>query len=313
LDIRQIRTFVHIAEFQSFTRASTYLHISQPALSRQIRLLEAELGLQLFRRHGHGAELTSDGVAFLKRCAKVLSEFETLKTAFTSGAPKLNTTGKVGIGCPVPASRFLTGSFIAKMRDEHSGVSLRIVEGFSALIHEWLISGSIDLAFLYGTHPGHILTSELLLHENLYAIGAPTPYNKALQSITMAELVRSPLILDNKPHVARRLVEPYITNKTKVIEVSALSLILELARQGQGYGILPSSAVAYHVASNKVVAIPIVEPSLNWEVSICYSTLRPLSDAAELVLDAIRAEVMNRVKSGDWAATLAPKLAELGE
>jgi LysR family nitrogen assimilation transcriptional regulator len=213
----------------------------------------------------------------------------------------------------VPASRFLTADFVAKMRDEQSGVSLRVVEGFNALIHEWLVSGSIDLAFMYGASPSHILTSEPLLHENLYAIGAPTPYNKALQSITMAELVRSPLILGNEPDVVRKMVEPFFAGNTQVIEVSALSLVVEMAREGQGYSILPSTAIPILISTNEVVAIEIVDPGLNWEVSISYSNLRPLSDAAELVLDAIRAEVINRVKSGGWPATLAPKLAKRGE
>jgi LysR family nitrogen assimilation transcriptional regulator len=84
MDIRKIRTFVHIAELGSYSRAATFLHVSQPALSRQMRLLEGELNLSLFHRHGHGVELTDEGLAFLDRCRDVLMDFEQLRQDFRS-------------------------------------------------------------------------------------------------------------------------------------------------------------------------------------------------------------------------------------
>src|SRR3546814_17248555 len=84
MDIRKIRTFVYVSELKSFTRASVFLHISQPALSRQIRLLEEEVGVKLFVRSGHGVELTEQGTIFLDRSVGFLSQFASLRADFTN-------------------------------------------------------------------------------------------------------------------------------------------------------------------------------------------------------------------------------------
>src|SRR3546814_14349012 len=84
MDIRKIRTIVYVTGLKSFTRASVFLHISQPALSRQIRLLEEEVGVKLFVRSGHGVELTEQGKIFLDRSVGFLSQFASLRADFTN-------------------------------------------------------------------------------------------------------------------------------------------------------------------------------------------------------------------------------------
>lgn len=82
MDFKQVRYFVHVADLRNVTRAAAVLCISQPALSRQMRLLELELGTKLFHRHGHGVVLTSNGDLFLDRCAHLLNQFEDVRGLF---------------------------------------------------------------------------------------------------------------------------------------------------------------------------------------------------------------------------------------
>ncbi len=304
MDLRQIRTFVHIAELHSFTRASAFLNVSQPALSRQMKLLEEDLGIKLFHRHGHGVDLTNDGAAFLERCRQVLSEFESLRKDFLTRGQGAGVTGTASLGLPVPATRFIGRAFLADLYREHSGVSLRVVEGFSALLHEWLLSGSLDLAILYGPRPSKILTTEPLLIEDLHAIVAVNDINRYRPWISAEELAEMPLILPNRPHVLRSLVDQLNLRKVKIIEVGAISMMIELARAGQGVTILPRSAVDSALLSGDLIALPIHEPNLSWDVSVCYSNVRPLSGAAEIVLRLLRKEIRTKVHQGTWKARL---------
>jgi len=107
MDIRQIRTFVYVAELKSFTRASAFLHISQPALSRQIRLLEEEVGIKLFIRSGHGVELTEQGKLLLERSIGFLNQFASLQAGIKHKSKETDPAGKVRLGLPVPATRFV--------------------------------------------------------------------------------------------------------------------------------------------------------------------------------------------------------------
>jgi LysR family nitrogen assimilation transcriptional regulator len=304
MDFRQLRTFVHIAELHSFTRASASLHVSQPALSRQMRLLEEELGIKLLHRYGHGVKITEDGRMFLDRCRQLISEFEGLKRDFQAHGRDATTTGSVSVGLPVPATRFLGSTFIGDFNTHYSGIALRIVEGFSAMLHEWLLSGSLDLAIIYGPTRSKILTSEPVLVEDLYAITAATPENRLRTSISATELASGPLILPNRPHILRDLVDQLPFKCPSFIEVGAITMMIELARAGKGYSILPHSAVDAAIAAGDIVALPIHGPNLSWEVSICYSNLRPLSAPAEVMRRLIRKELIRMVIEGHWTARL---------
>lgn len=295
MDIKRIRTFIHVAELRSFTRASAALSVSQPALSRQIRLLEEELGVKLFHRDGHGVELTQEAMALLDRGRTLLSDFEKFKHDFRTLGKDAAITGSVSLGLPVPATRFLRSTFISDFNSHYSGIALRIVEGFSGLMHEWLMSGSLDLAVLYGPRQSKVLASQPILTEPLYAIAAATHGNRTRASIDIAELVRRPLILPSRPHVLRDLIDRLHLADVSYLEVDAISMMIELAQKGMGYSILPRRAVDAAVLAGEVVAIAIDEPNLAWEVSICHSSVRPLSAAAELLLRLIHNELRARL------------------
>lgn len=305
MDIRQIRTFVYVAELKSFTRASAFLHISQPALSRQIRLLEEEVGVRLFLRSGHGVELTDQGRTLLERCVGFLNQFESLRDGFGDGGSN-NTAhvGHVAIGLPVPAARFISLRLFDELKAHYPGISLKIAEGFNPLIHEWLLSGSIDLAILYGPFESLILRRELLAVEELYAIGAATEKNRSRTTISAQELLKETLILPNRPHILRTIVDEHAVNDVSVIEVNAITLMFEFARAGRGYSILPGNSLN-PAATSDLVALKIVDPVFSWDVSIWYSSLQELSEGAHVVRQLIHDEIVRLVHEGRWSALLA--------
>jgi LysR family nitrogen assimilation transcriptional regulator len=301
VDLKQIRAFAHIAELRSFTRAAAFLHISQPALSRQMRLLEEELKMKLFQRQTHGVELTNEGLAFFNRCREVLTNFEQLRQDFSPAqGTRLSVMGSVSVGLPVPASRFATPRLLAAARDAYPGLSVRFVEGFSGLLHEWLISGSLDIAILFEPRTSKILTSKALLMENLFAICKPDNAFGGQAFIEAKDLGTMPLILPHRPHILRELVDSLHLNHVEVVEIDSASLMIELAASGIGITILPRESVSHAVRAGDVIALPILNPTLSWQVTVCYSNVRPLSLGARVVLDLLRKDISHRVTSGEW-------------
>src|ERR1700675_1303336 len=107
MELRQLRSFVHIAELGSFSLAAERLHIVQPALTRQIQSLETELGVRLFVRHGRGVMLTSQGEALSFRAIAILREVEQVRSDFRTDGNFLS--GEISFGMPPTVAEVLSG------------------------------------------------------------------------------------------------------------------------------------------------------------------------------------------------------------
>lgn len=304
MDFRQIRYFVHVAEFRNITRASSMLRISQPALSRQMQLLERELGTKLFHRKGHGLVLTSDGTLFLEHCTRLLNQFEEVKNLFQARQRGSELTGVVGIGMPVPMIQMFAAPFLTEFNHHYPGIFLRMAEGFSALLHEWLLSGSMDLAMLYGTSNSKVLVQERLLVEDL-ALLAPShlPFAREGKPMFLRGIGDTPMILPHRPHALRDILDQNGFIPEDVIEVDALTLMTELVCEGKGVTLLPKLSANWF-RGRDVTVVPLLDDGMHWDVALCYSSVRPLSCATREVHRAIKAEVKRLVQTGRWPARL---------
>lgn len=310
MDFRQIRYFVHVADFRNITRASSMLRISQPALSRQMQLLEQELGTKLFHRQGHGLVLTADGALFLDHCTRLLKQFEEVKALFQQRRNSSELTGTVGIGMPVPMIQMFADPFLGEFTKAYPGIFLRMAEGFSALLHEWLLSGSMDLALLYGVSSSKTLVQERLLIEDLYLLASTdAPFAQVGKPIYLREIGDTPMILPHRPHALRDIVDQNGFQPKEIIEVDALTLMVELTKVHKGVTLLPRLTLN-QVSDADVVVMPLADPGMSWDVTLCYSSLRPLSEAARQVHRSVRAEVKRLVMSGRWQARLTAAIEE---
>lgn len=301
-----MRAFVHVADQRSFSRAASVLRITQPALSRQIRQLEEELGTKFFHRHGHGVALTNTGAILFERCKRILSDVEDLRGEIGRQLPRPGITGTVTLGVPAPMAWRFAHPFLSRFGQQFPGVTLRVVEGFSAFLHEWLLSGTVDLAVLYGPRPSKIIEATELLIEDLFAIGPPSFADR--KAITVEELSKHPLIVPHPPHVIRTLAHEAGLQPSRFVEVDALSLMVELAHQGKGFSLLPMTAVRQELLSGYVAALAIQKPALSWSVSLCRNDLRPVSPASEALFAHVKREVAELVRAGQWDARLAAGL-----
>ena len=126
MNLRHLRAFAAIADAGGFARAATRLHLSQPALSRQIHTLEADLGVLLFDRVGRGVRLTAQGEDLLERSRRLLAEAEALGER--ARELKGGATGILRVGATPQVIENLLAPFLVHYRRRHSGVEVHLVE-----------------------------------------------------------------------------------------------------------------------------------------------------------------------------------------
>ena len=205
MDLKRLRYFVCVSELGSFTLAARNLGIAQPALSRHLRRLEAECGSPLLRRNGRGAELSDVGRLVLDHGRSLLEQIDRLEAGLKAakGAP----AGAVNVGMPPSVATILVEPLFHRVRREYPAIRLHISEAFSGDVREWLVGGRLDVGVLYSHGRAANLVGQHLLVEDMFLCCAPSARDAGQPLVTLAEAVKSPLILPGRPHGLRILVD----------------------------------------------------------------------------------------------------------
>ena len=151
MELRQLRYFLGVCEAGSLLKASARLHVAQPALGQQMSTLEDELGVRLLLRSSKGVTPTSAGNAFLEHAKLVLADVERASQAVREAGSV--PSGSVAIGLPTTVSLGATLPILRACRERLPQVRLKIVEAYSGFLKEWLQSGRLDVAILFGDKP----------------------------------------------------------------------------------------------------------------------------------------------------------------
>ena len=266
MNLKQLEYFVQVAELGSFSKAAVVLDIAQPALSRQVRSLETELHQQLFLRNGRGVTLTDAGKRLFDHSVAVMQLMAHAREDL--GASRNEPIGRVIIGLPPSMGRQLTLPLIDRFKKELPAARVAIVEGLSTHIVEWVTTGRIDIGLVYNpeAQPGLEITP--LLQEQLGLVGhAPKGKRKrvALPPLPMKELSNYPLIVPERVHAMRRLLDTQAALagiKLDIAwEVSSVPSIIDLVCAGYGYAVLTASGVAASARSGELVTRRLVDPT----------------------------------------------------
>lgn len=295
MDLKQLEYFVRVAELGSFTRASIALDIAQPALSRQVRLLEVELHQTLLARNGRGALPTEAGKLLLAHGRGILHQVERAREEL--GRVRGSLAGRVAVGLPTSLARVATVPLTRAFRAELPDASISISEGLSAALQDALIAGRLDIALLYNAQPSADLEIVPLHEEDLLLVqgcqvGSILP---AASTLTFTELAKLPLVIPSRPNAIRMQMESEAANLglqlTIALEIDGVSAILDLVAEGVGYGVLPRNSVRNLPRPGGYRFSTITQPTLRARVSMATSSQRPATLTQQLTHELLRRTV----------------------
>lgn len=255
MDLHQLRTFVAIADAGGVARAAIRLNLSQPAASRQMQVLEAELGVQLFDRIGRRVRLTNEGEDLLWRSRQLLADAQSLRER--ARALEAGHTGIIKIGATPPMIETVLTGFLAGHRQRHPGVAIHIKEDGGAGLISRLERGDVQLAYVPAgddrfagrlLYPVHVMAVMREAHP-LYRRGA----------LELSQLANEPLVLLRRGFGSREWFDAACQTANirpnTLLESSSHNAVVGLAAAGYGIGILPS---AVRLPDEGVHAMPLV-------------------------------------------------------
>lgn len=306
MEFLDLHYFVSIAETGSFSKSALQNNIAQSALSRRVRDLEAELGAALFYRNGRGVVLTDAGEVFLARARGILAEREALRQDMRAAAGEMDGTVKLAV--PPSVGLVLLAPLLRQIRADLPRVKMRVMEGFSGHVADWLAAGKVDLAVLYKMKSSALLDAEHLLFEDLFLISAPdAPPLGVGAEVPLAGLVSEELVLPGMPHGLRVLVEEAAAKLgvtlNVAMELETLPTILDLVATGGIRTVLPLTAVSRELQTGRLVAQRIA-PVISRELILAHAPHRATSPVTKAVVRLIRTQISDLVRSGTWAGRL---------
>lgn len=295
MDLKQLEYFVRVAELGSFTRAAIELDVAQPALSRQVRLLEVELRQALLVRNGRGAVPTEAGKLLLQHGRGILHQVERAREDL--GRLRGGLAGRVAVGLPNSVARALAVPLTRAMRDVLPEARLSISEGLSAGLQEGLASGRLDIAVLYNAQPSRELDLSPLLEEDLVLVQRRPPglhEDPPPGPIELVDVAPLPLVIPTRPNAIRMHVESAMADigcrPNVALEIDGVTSILDLVLDGAGCAILSRNALLHSPRPSAYTARQIGTPGLRIRLSLATSLQRPATPVQKATLDLIRAK-----------------------
>jgi DNA-binding transcriptional LysR family regulator len=271
MEIRQLRAFIAIAELGTFTAGALRVHVTQAAISMQIRQLENELGAKLFVRAPRRVMLTEAGEQLLHRARQILRDHDAAldEIAELTGAER----GRLRIGS---ASAMVTTDVLPKLlkevRKQHARAEITVASGTSEALVQQILAGELDVAFVSLPVEARGINTERLIQDQLVAIASPRHLLAKQRTISAYTLAGEKLILGERGGNTRRLIDQFFEEAGITLQVS-----MELSRQASirrmveedmGVGIVPLQSVEEEVERGRLVRWWIEGAQINWELGI---------------------------------------------
>jgi DNA-binding transcriptional LysR family regulator len=309
VDLKQLKAMVTVAEVGSVTRAAELLHLVQPAVTRQIRALEQELGVELFERTRHGMRLTDAGAVMVDRARRALLELGRARAELRPS--RTGVTGIVTVGLLESTADLLTESLVTAVRRDYPNVELRVLTGYSGHLQRWLDDGDLDLSLLYNLAGVPSLNVVPLATEQLWAVAPPDDALDPRRPVSLAAVATHPIVMPAPGHALRALIDSASAQAgvgfVVSVETNSLRLQKQLVLGGHGWTILPGVGIADDVASGRLAAAPLSAPEIRRLIVMAIRRSARIPTAAEVVARELAHQVRAAVREGRWlSARLEP-------
>jgi LysR family transcriptional regulator, nitrogen assimilation regulatory protein len=305
VDTHRLKYFLRVAEEGSITRAAKVLGIAQPALSRQVQLLEEDLGISLFRRNRRGVELTEEGERLRASTAAPLRQLELAVQYVASPLARLERAMMLGL--PETAIDVLSAPLIAALTTAFPRVTFSVATGSTDHLVEAMLKGSVDVAVINPVPDDRVFYRPLLV-EDLVVVGGPQSGLDPRDELTFAELTQLPLVIPRSPTgIGNALENAALRAKVTIgyrTTTDSLLVVKSLVEANLVHAVLPRSACERELASGQLRCTTLSEMSLTQQLGVA-ATARlelPREFTAE-VGNTLREEVSRLIKTGRWNAT----------
>lgn len=283
MDLKQIESFVRVAELGSFTKAATAMGIAQPLLSRHVRQLEVSLRQNLLSRNGRGVTITDAGRVLLEHGRGILHQVALAQEEL--GSVRGALAGRISIGLPPSLSRLLTVPLVKAFRSALPQAQLTLTEGFSLLMLESLRAGRLDMALVYNPAAAPDLEISTLHEDPLVLIAGAKPQHPLQTTLSFSDLSKLPLILPSRPNAFRLLIDAEMARTNHkpniVLEIDGLNAILELVKENLGYAVLPAYTLRNFNNPKDFTTHRIEKPRLQIQLALVRSARRAVTATHE--------------------------------
>ncbi|KQP15102.1 LysR family transcriptional regulator [Pseudorhodoferax sp. Leaf267] len=306
-DLQKWRAFLAIAELGSLTRAALFLDSNQSLLSRHLNALERECKARLFNRTGRGVALSDVGQRIFPLVKALLSDAEQLEAEILGEARE--PAGRVTLGSLPSITNPMVGRLFKQLREKHPGVQLKVLEGSSGQVEEWLADARVDIAILYRYGSAPPESEQALAMVDSYLIGAAGDRLTAADEVPFSALDGLPFILPGVPNGLRTALDAMARHEritlAPVIEADSLPLMRSTVAEARLYTVLPIHAVWSEVQEGKLQAARIASPTLQRIVSMAMARSKGPSRAVAAVAAEIVQIVEDSARSGMWRSGAA--------
>ncbi|MBB3114607.1 DNA-binding transcriptional LysR family regulator [Paenibacillus phyllosphaerae] len=293
MDLKQLHYFTAVAEAGSFTQAARQLHITQPSLSKMVRLLEEELGVQLIDRSAKQIALTDAGWTILRSAKQVLQSVEHM----TSELEEVVTLkkGTLRLGIPPMIGGYFLPSIIEKFLSNYPQIQLHVIEQGGKSLEQDVLHGDLDFSMVIlpvkEEEQFHIVPC---MHENLQLVVHVQHPLAQLESVSLAQLEQEAFIMFRNDFTLHHLIIEHCQRAgftpRIVLESSQWDFMTEMVAAKYGVTLLPEG-ISKQLDPRRFAAIPIRQPVIPWQLSMVWRKDKYLSFAAREWIRVVQAEL----------------------
>lgn len=289
MELKQLRAFVRVADVGSISQAALALGLTQSSLSRIIAALEGEFGRPLFLRTGRGVLPSSAGLAALPHARRIVLAADQL-AAEIQGADE-GPGGTVTVALLPSVMSEIAGTLYEAVREANPRITLRLLEGFSGRVEEWLADGRADIGVMSRYLKSHARHEEVVATSHLMLVGAAVRPRER-DTVRFRELASVPLVLPAYPNGMRVALDNAARRLRIALKVVAEADSIEAQKaivRRRGCSMIISRQTARHeIAGGEFDARTIVEPRVARHLVIATTAHHPPGAAARQVLGLLR-------------------------
>lgn len=304
MNSKYLEQFLRVAEMGSINKAAVELKISQPSLSRNVSLLEYEMGTELFVRSRSGVRLTEAGKLLFDQARPLLRQFTVLREQIGKMAH-----GQVAVGIPPSWRAVLTTEFAEEVVREDDDIQIRVNENVSHALREQLTAGVVDMCIApaeRNSNPDFKQTP--IVKEPLALVGNADAGLDETNPVPLQTLDGLPLVIPPRPNAIRNMVEQDLAKRgidlNVAMETDTLSLCLTMCERNAGYTVTPRCALLSNAHIQGITWAPIEGEDVTW--ALFENRKRTHSQAVRKCRKMLLARVSEKLAQGQWSGARKP-------